>query len=55
MVEVLEAEPAFENRVPRAPYYTTAPLAPQDHIPTLFETKFMKRGKTIHYLYYRKR
>lgn len=54
MVEVLEAEPSLENRLGPG-HIALEPRDPEDHIPTLFETKFVDRGKRIHYLYYTRR
>ena len=51
-VEVLSAQSQLEN-LQDVPYSHT-PRDPETHVPTLFESKFVKRGRKIHYFYYRK-
>jgi tRNA (guanine-N7-)-methyltransferase len=54
IVEVLGAEPNLRNLVAPHPYLLE-PLEPDDHIPTLFEQKFIERGLPIHYFYLERR
>lgn len=51
MLDCLEAQSSFESAlVPGRLSYEPHPN--RLHLPTLFETKFAKRGLTLHYLYY---
>ncbi len=54
MVATLEAEPNLENLLGPG-HIALEPRNLDDHIPTLFEKKFVDRGRRIHYLYYTKR
>jgi len=48
MVKVLDATPAFRSEIPGG--FATRPPTEQEHIPTLFESKYLERGIAIHYL-----
>lgn len=53
MLSVLEAHPFFENELPGGGLAHEPPTG-RVHFPTLFETKFAKRGLDLHYLYFRR-
>ena len=52
MLAVLESSPAFVNELGPGEFA----LDPQsdNHIPTIFESKFREEGRPIHYFYYRR-
>ncbi len=52
MVEVLDSEPGLVNMLGSG--FALEPLDPDTHIPTLFEEKFRRDGRPIHYFYYTK-
>ncbi len=64
--EVLASIPTLENRLAGFPY-SLEPRPEEaagsgggaggraEHVPTIFEEKFRKEGRTIHYFYYRRR
>lgn len=51
MLDTLDANPQFENLAGEGAYA----LRPRDAIPTLYQTKFAKAGRSIYYLEYEKR
>ena len=53
MLEVMEACKFFRNELDR-PEWSPSPRDPGNHRPTLFEMRFMKINKPLHYFYYEK-
>ncbi len=55
MLAVLGASPEFANRLGAGVCATEPTPSSGEHIPTIFETKFRRAGRTVYYLYFERR